>query len=119
MTDLVDLLENPEHYRTTDLNHPSRASCPAIALRSPRSRPRGSPSRSAFPCSSGTGSTIRSWTSTQARAMVDAVEDAGGTVESHLYRHELHELTDEANRIEFHEKLAAFFARHLSAIESL
>ena len=54
----------------------------------------------------------------QARAMVDAIEDAGGKVESAFYRRELHELVEESNRVEFHEKLAAFFARHL-AVESL
>ena len=59
----------------------------------------------------------REWN--EAHAMVDAVEKAGGKIESYLYRRELHDLIDEANRSEFHEKLAAFFARHLSAIESL
>ena len=46
--------------------------------------------------------------------MVDALEDAEKPVESTLYRDELHGFIDERNRIDFHEKLAAFFARHLA-----
>ena len=119
VTDLVDLLENPDHYRTTDLNNPTEGKLPgdrdALAALSP-ARLAG---QIRVPLLVGHGLEDPIVHSAQARAMVDAVEDAGGRIESYLYRRELHELIDETNRIEFHEKLAAFFARHLSAIESL
>jgi dipeptidyl aminopeptidase/acylaminoacyl peptidase len=51
----------------------------------------------------------------QAHAMIDALEDAGVPVESHLYDGEVHGFLDERNRIDFHVKLAAFFERHLMA----
>jgi len=35
-------------------------------------------------------------------------------VETCFYRDELHGFIDERNRIDFHEKLAAFFSRHLA-----
>ena len=119
VTDLVDLLENPEHYRTSDLNNPIEGKLPgdrdALAALSP-ARLAG---QIRVPVLVGHGLDDPIVHSSQARAMVDAVEDAGGRIESHLYRREIHQLIDEANRAEFHEKLAAFFARHLSAIESL
>jgi hypothetical protein len=43
----------------------------------------------------------------QGRAVVSAIEGAGGKVESEFYRGELHEIVDEATRIAFHEQLAA------------
>jgi dipeptidyl aminopeptidase/acylaminoacyl peptidase len=46
-------------------------------------------------------------------AMEDALEDSGKEVETHLYEDEPHEFTDERNRVDFYEKLAAFFERHL------
>jgi dipeptidyl aminopeptidase/acylaminoacyl peptidase len=49
----------------------------------------------------------------QAHAMIDALEDAGVEVESHLYDGEIHGFLDERNRIDFYAKLAAFFERHL------
>ncbi len=51
----------------------------------------------------------------QANAMADALEAAGGEVELHLYRDEVHGFLDERNRIDFYSKLAAFFERHLAA----
>jgi dipeptidyl aminopeptidase/acylaminoacyl peptidase len=51
----------------------------------------------------------------QAKAMIGALEEAKKPVESSLYRDELHGFVDERNRIDFAEKLAAFFAHHLSA----
>jgi dipeptidyl aminopeptidase/acylaminoacyl peptidase len=119
VTDLVDLLEDPELFRTSDLNNPIEGKLPgdrdALAALSPARLAR----QIRVPVLVGHGLDDPIVDSSQARAMVDAVEDADGRIESHLYRRELHELIDEANRAEFHEKLAAFFARHLSAIESL
>jgi len=119
VTDLVDLLETPEHYHTSDLNHPTEGKLPgdraALAALSPARLAR----QIRVPLLVGHGLDDPIVHESQARAMVDAVEDAGGRIESHLYRRELHELVEEQNRVEFHEKLAAFFARHLSAIESL
>jgi dipeptidyl aminopeptidase/acylaminoacyl peptidase len=119
VTDLVDLLENPEHFRTSDLNNPTEGKLPgdrgALAAISP-ARLAGA---IRVPLLVGHGLDDPIVNPAQAHAMVDAVEKAGGKIESYLYRRELHDLIDEANRSEFHEKLAAFFARHLSAIESL
>jgi dipeptidyl aminopeptidase/acylaminoacyl peptidase len=119
VTDLVDLLENPAHYKSVDLNQPVEGKLPgdrdALAALSPARLA----SRIRVPILLGHGLADRIVSAEQARAMVSAVEGAGGKIESYLYRRELHELVDEKNRIEFHENLAAFFARHLSAIESL
>jgi len=118
VTDLVDLLENPDHYRTSDLNQPTEGKLPgdrdALAALSPARLAR----QIRVPLLVGHGLDDPIVHSAQARAMVDAVEDAGGRIESHLYRREVHELIDESNRIEFHEKLAAFFARHLQIAKS-
>jgi len=119
ITDLVDLLENPTHYRSADLNQPAEGKLPgdrpALAAISPARL--GKQIR--VPVLVGYGLADPIVDADQPRAMVSAIEDAGGKVESYSYRHELHELVDEGHRIEFHEKLAAFFAHHLSAIESL
>jgi dienelactone hydrolase len=119
ITDLVDLLDDPEHYRSQDLNHPTEGVLPgdrdALAQRSPArlaDRIRG-------PVLVGHGLADPIVDADQARAMIDAIEAEGGNVESHLLRRELHEITDERNRIEFHEALAQFFQRHLVAIEAL
>jgi len=50
----------------------------------------------------------------QSRAMEDALEDAGKSVEAYYYPDEGHGFMNERNRIDFHEKLAAFFTRHLA-----
>jgi dipeptidyl aminopeptidase/acylaminoacyl peptidase len=117
-TDLVDLLENPDHYRSMDLNNPVEGKLPgdraALAALSPARL--GGQIRIPVFVAHGLADPIVH--AEQAHAMVDAIEDAGGKVESELYRRELHELVDENNRVDFHEKLAAFFARNL-AIESL
>ncbi len=49
----------------------------------------------------------------QAEMMVDALEKADVPVEVHIYRGEVHGFLDERNRIDFYEKLGAFFGRHL------
>jgi dipeptidyl aminopeptidase/acylaminoacyl peptidase len=119
VTDLVDLLENPAHYHSTDLNQPVEGRLAgdreALAALSPARL--GAQVRIPVLVAHGLADGVVD--SDQSREMVAAVEDAGGSVESYFYRRELHELLDEQNRIDFHEKLAAFFARHLSAIESL
>jgi dipeptidyl aminopeptidase/acylaminoacyl peptidase len=50
----------------------------------------------------------------QSRAMAKALSAAKVPVETCFYRDELHGFIDERNRIDFHEKLAAFFSRHLA-----
>ncbi|HKA14594.1 MAG TPA: prolyl oligopeptidase family serine peptidase [Myxococcota bacterium] len=119
VTDLVDLLDNPAHYRSADLNQPVEGKLPgdrpALAAISPARL--GAQIRVPVLVAYGVADPIVS--SEQPRAIVSAIEDAGRKVESYSYRRELHELVDETNRVDFHEKLAAFFARHLSAIESL
>ena len=49
----------------------------------------------------------------QAKAMGAALRRRGKTVETYLYENELHDFIDERNRIDFYEKLAAFFEKHL------
>jgi dipeptidyl aminopeptidase/acylaminoacyl peptidase len=114
VTDLVDLLENPDHYRSNDLNNPVEGKLPgdraALAALSPAQL--GEKIR--IPVLVGHGLDDPIVSAEQARAMVSAIEKANGRVESELYRHELHELVAEENRVAFHEKLAAFFARHLA-----
>jgi dipeptidyl aminopeptidase/acylaminoacyl peptidase len=45
--------------------------------------------------------------------MESAIEKAGGEVESYRYAGEVHGFVDERNRIDFYQRLAAFFERHL------
>jgi dipeptidyl aminopeptidase/acylaminoacyl peptidase len=114
VTDLVDLLENPNHYRSNDLNNPVEGKLPgdrdALAALSPARLG----AKIKIPVLVGHGLADPVVDADQSRALVDAVEDAGGQVESAFYRRELHELIDEATRVEFHERLAAFFERHLA-----
>jgi dipeptidyl aminopeptidase/acylaminoacyl peptidase len=49
----------------------------------------------------------------QARALADALRDAGGDAELHVYDKEVHGFLDERNEIDFYEKLAGFFELHL------
>jgi dipeptidyl aminopeptidase/acylaminoacyl peptidase len=118
VTDLVDLLENPDHYRSADLNNPVEGKLPgdraALAALSPARL--GAQIRAPVLVAHGLADPVVS--AEHSRAMVDAIEDAGGKVESEFYRRELHELGEEQNRVGFHEKLAEFFARHL-ALEAL
>lgn len=48
-----------------------------------------------------------------AERMAAALEAQGKEVETVLYPGEVHGFVDEGKRIDFHEKLAGFFARHL------
>ena len=114
VTDLADLLENPAHYRTMDLNNPVEGKLPGDHAALAALSPARLAAQIRIPVLVGHGLADPVVDAGQARAMVDAIEGAGGVVESALYRRELHELVEEANRIEFHEKLAAFFARHLA-----
>jgi dipeptidyl aminopeptidase/acylaminoacyl peptidase len=50
----------------------------------------------------------------QANALAEALRSAGKPVELYLYDKEVHGFLDERNQIDFHEKLAAFFERHLA-----
>jgi dipeptidyl aminopeptidase/acylaminoacyl peptidase len=50
----------------------------------------------------------------QSHTMAKELEDAKVEVETWFYRDELHEFIAERDRIDFHERLAAFFARHLA-----
>jgi dipeptidyl aminopeptidase/acylaminoacyl peptidase len=119
VTDLVDLLENPAHYRSSDLNQPVEGKLPgdrdALAALSPARLAK----QIRVPVLVAHGLSDPIVNADQARAMVSALESAGGSLESYLYHRELHELVEENDRIDFYEKLAAFFARHLSSIESL
>jgi dipeptidyl aminopeptidase/acylaminoacyl peptidase len=118
VTDLVDLLENPAHRHSADLNDPVEGKLPgdraALAALSPARL--GAQIRVPVFVAHGLADPVVS--AEQGRAMVKAIEDGGHPVESEFYRGELHELVGEANRVDFHEKLAAFFARHLG-VQSL
>jgi dipeptidyl aminopeptidase/acylaminoacyl peptidase len=119
ITDLVDLLDHPEHYASSDLNQPTERALPgdrdALAARSPARQA----ARIRGPILVGHGLADPVVHPDQARAMIDAVESAGGSVEKHLLRRELHEITDQRNRVEFFEALAQFFERSLVPIEAL
>jgi dipeptidyl aminopeptidase/acylaminoacyl peptidase len=114
VTDLAELLEHPEQHRSADLNNPVEGKLPgdraALAALSPARL--GAQVRIPVFVAHGLEDPVVN--AAQSRAMVDALEDAGGAVESAFYRDELHELGEQSNRVEFHEKLAAFFARHLA-----
>jgi dipeptidyl aminopeptidase/acylaminoacyl peptidase len=118
VTDLVDLLENPVHRHSADLNDPVEGKLPgdraALAALSPARL--GAQIRVPVFVAHGLADPVVS--PEQGRAMVKSIDDAGRRVESEFYRGELHELIGEANRIDFHQKLAAFFDRHL-AVQAL
>ena len=119
ITDLAQLLDHPEYYLSGDLNQPTHGALPgdrdALAARSPAHQA----ARIRGPVLIGHGLSDPVVHPNQARAMIDAVEAAGGDVESHLLRRELHEITDQDDRIEFYEAVADFFQRHLVPIEAL
>jgi dipeptidyl aminopeptidase/acylaminoacyl peptidase len=114
VTDLVDLLDTPAHYRSADLNNPVEGKLPGDRAGLAALSPARLGAQIRIPVFVAHGLADPVVAAEQARAMVSAIEGAGGKVESELYRKELHELVSEENRISFHEKLAAFFARNLA-----
>jgi len=119
VTDLVDLLENGVHYRSADLNQPVEGALIGDRASLEARSPARQAAQIRAPVLIGHGTADPIVHVDQARAMVSALEAAGGAVESHFYRDELHGLVEERNRIDFHERLAAFFERNLAAIEAL
>ncbi len=114
VTDRTALLESPEDYGSPELNHPTAGATPAdreaLAARSPARLA----DRIRAPVFIAHGGVDRVVAVSQLRAMEDALEAAGDEFESEEYRDQGHELSDEQDRIDFHERLARFFERNLS-----
>jgi dipeptidyl aminopeptidase/acylaminoacyl peptidase len=119
ITDLVGLLDHPDQYRSSDLNQPTASALPGDRIELAARSPARQVTRIRAPLLVGHGLEDPIVSPDQASAMIEAVKAAGGSVESHLLRRELHEITNQVNRIEFYEALAQFFERHLVPIEAL
>jgi dipeptidyl aminopeptidase/acylaminoacyl peptidase len=114
VTDLIAWLEDSENYLFSDFNKPVHGDASddrdQLAATSPARH--AEQIRAPVLIAHGTEDPIVSVA--QAHAMADALEAAGAEVETLIYRDEVHGFLDERNRIAFHEKLAAFFTRHLT-----
>jgi dienelactone hydrolase len=114
VTDLITLLNDDEWYLWDDWNKPVVGGVFSDRKRLQDTSPARNADRIQGPVLIAHGTEDPRVHVKQAEMMADALEDAGKQVELHLYRGEVHGFIDERNEIDFHEKLAAFFTRHLS-----
>ncbi len=114
ISDLVDLVENPQRHGATDPNTPIVWAAPRdvdrLAGISPLQRAEGI----GVPVLLGHGALDATVSVTQTRAIAEALEQAGRPAEVHIYRDAGKSFHAASDRIAFHETLAAFFARHLA-----
>lgn len=119
ITDLVDLRDHPDHFRTRETNLPLFGNLP----RHERGLALASPARNAdalrAPLLLAHGLEDPVVHPRQAQLMVDALEKAGARHETALYRGEPDSFVDEDSRIDFHHRLARFFETHLAVAEPL
>jgi len=114
VTDLITTLNDDEWYRFSDVNKPTLGSAWSDRTRLQDTSPAENADRIRAPVliAHGTGDPVVHVK--QAERMAEALEDGQKQVEIHLYRGEVHGFIDERNEIDFHQKLADFFARHLA-----
>ena len=114
VSDMVDLLDDLDKYLFSDFNKPTRGDTGDDREQLEATSPARRAARVRAPVLLAHGEADPIVDVAQSRAMQDALEDAGRTVEAYYYPDEGHGFSDERNRIDFHEKLAAFFTRHLA-----
>jgi dipeptidyl aminopeptidase/acylaminoacyl peptidase len=114
VTDLIEMLDDLEHYQFSDFNKPVHGDAWDDRDQLAATSPARHVDRIRAPVLLAHGTEDPIVRVEQARAMADALEGIGAPVETYLYRDEVHGFIDERNRIDFYEKLAAFFAKHLA-----
>ena len=114
VSDMIEWLDDVEHYRFSDFNKPVHGDSSDDRDQLEATSPARHAERVRAPVLLAHGEDDPVVGVEQSRAMEDALEDAGKTVEAYYYPDEVHGFINERNRIDFHEKLAAFFQRHLA-----
>jgi dipeptidyl aminopeptidase/acylaminoacyl peptidase len=115
VTDLIAWLDDREHYQFSDFNKPVVGEQSKDREQLATNSPARLAKRIRAPVLIAHGTDDPIVAVAQAHAMADALEAEDAVeVETLIYRDEVHDFLDERNRIDFHEKLAAFFARHLA-----
>jgi dipeptidyl aminopeptidase/acylaminoacyl peptidase len=115
VTDLIAWLDDRERYLFSDFNTPVHGDSSDDREQLAATSPARHADRIRVPVLIAHGVQDPVVPVDEAHAMANALEEAGVEVETYLYRDEVHGFLDERNRIDFHEKLAAFFERHLAA----
>ena len=119
ITDLVDLRDHPEHFRSRESNLPHFGNLPRHAQELAEASPAERADRLRAPLFLTHGLEDPVVHPRQAKRMIEALERAGVRFESKLYRGEPEHFVDEDNRIDFHDRLARFFEAELAPLEPL
>jgi dipeptidyl aminopeptidase/acylaminoacyl peptidase len=114
VSDMIEWLDEIDHYRFSDFNRPVHGDRSDDRDQLEETSPARHAARVRAPVLLAHGEADPIVGVEQSRAMEDALEDLGKSVEAHYYPDEGHGFMNERNRIDFHEKLAAFFTRHLA-----
>ena len=117
VSDLVDWLDHSDHYLFSDFNKPMNGDGSDDRTQLAAISPARHAGQIRVPVLIAHGEDDAIVRVKQSQSMADALKAAGATVETHYYPDEGHGFTNERNRIDFHEKLAAFFERHLALPE--
>jgi dipeptidyl aminopeptidase/acylaminoacyl peptidase len=113
VTDLITTLNDDQWYRLDDWNKPTLGSKWSDRKQLQETSPAQNADRIRAPVLIAHGTEDPTVHVKQAEMMAEALEDRDKEVEAHLYPGEAHNFIHESNRIDFHEKLADFFALHL------
>jgi len=114
VTDLPTLLDDSEWYRFADWNTPTVGSRWSDRGSLQESSPAQHADRIRAPVLIAHGTADPVVHVKHAEMMSDALEAEGKTVETLLYPDEVHGFLHERDAIDFHDRLLAFFARHLA-----
>lgn len=114
VTDLPILLADDKWYRFDDFNSPTVGRAWGDANKLERNSPTHNADRIRAPVLLAHGTEDPRVHVRHATVMADTLEKAGKEVELYLYEGDVHGFINEANRIDFHVKLAAFFEKHLA-----
>jgi dipeptidyl aminopeptidase/acylaminoacyl peptidase len=114
VSDIVEWRDHSDHYLFSDFNTPMNGDESADRAQLAAISPARHADKVRAPVLLAHGNDDPVVRVEQSKSMADALEHAGATVETYYYADEAHGFSDERNRIDFHEKLAAFFSRHLA-----
>jgi dipeptidyl aminopeptidase/acylaminoacyl peptidase len=113
VSDIIAWLDNVDGYAFSDFNAPVHGDTSKDREQLAATSPARQADRIRAPVLIAHGTEDPIVHVDQAHRMIDALEEAGGKLEFHLYEGEVHGFIDERNAIDFYTKLAAFFERHL------
>jgi dipeptidyl aminopeptidase/acylaminoacyl peptidase len=114
VSDMIEWLDDADKYRFSDFNKPVHGDASDDRDQLASTSPARHADRVRAPVLIAHGEEDPVVGVEQSRKMADALEAAGVAVETHYYPNEVHGFIDERDRIDFHEKLADFFARNLA-----